>query len=88
MARPFVAEPSAVMPVGVPQSAQNFAPASSGDPHVRQLAWRALPHSGQNRALAGTADPHLEQFMRWMPLDDPGVPSVAGAIRGDIMPFG
>jgi len=50
-------------PVGVPHSAQNLAPARSGEPHCWQPACSALPHSEQKRALGGAAAPHFEHVI-------------------------
>ena len=50
-------------PVGVPHSAQNLAPARSGEPHCRQPACSALPHSEQKRALGGAAAPQFEHVI-------------------------
>ena len=61
-------------PVDVPHSAQNFAPARSGEPHCRQPACSALPHSVQKRALGGAAAPHLEHVISRRPSMIPGRP--------------
>ena len=53
----------ALAPVGVPHSAQNFAPGRSAEPQLVQLAWSEVPHSGQKRALAGAVAPHFVHVM-------------------------
>src|SRR4051794_30098626 len=44
-------------PTGVPQSAQNFFPGISSDPHSTQAAGSGAPQSAQNRLPAGDTSP-------------------------------
>src|SRR5713101_3867244 len=57
----------AAAPSGVPQSAQNFAPAGLEPPQAGQIAGSAAPHAVQNRLPSVVSASQLGHFMGFPP---------------------